>query len=80
MLLPNLHPVDIHTVPKPPITLSNLYIIPAHHTLPHPAILREGPILQAIATLPLHPVVGILVLVPELDSDLVVAKSEELLA
>lgn len=58
----------------------NLDIIAAHVPLPHFAVLGEGPVLQAVAPLPLHAVMRILELIPELYSNLVVGKSEEFLA
>lgn len=48
--------------------------------LAHFAVLCECPILEPITALPLHSVVGILKLVPELHCDLVVGEREEFLA
>lgn len=80
MLLPNLHSININPVPKPPPLLPNLNIIPTHLPFPHPPILSKSPVLKPIAALPLHPIVGILVLVPELDGNFVVRESEKFLA
>lgn len=48
--------------------------------LPHLSVWGKGPILQAVAPLPLHAVVGILELIPELYGNFVVGKGKELLA
>lgn len=81
MLLRNSHLIHIfHIICKPPSLLPNKDIIPTHLSLPHNALFIVRPILQAIAPLPLHPVVSILILVPELHGDLVVREGEELLA
>lgn len=78
MLLRNLHRINIHPILIPPLLLTNLNIIPTHHPLPHNTILIERPILEPIAALPLHPIMGILILVPELNGDLIISKREEL--
>jgi hypothetical protein len=57
-----------------------LDIITAHLPLPHPAILRKRPILETVAALPLHTIMRVLVLVPELDSNLVFGERKQLLA
>lgn len=44
----------------------DLDIITAHLTLAHLAIFRERPILETVTPLPLHPIVGVLILIPEL--------------
>ena len=80
MSLSNVNSVHIHPVHEPPVSLRNLDIIPAHLPLSHAAILRKRPVLEAITTLPLHSVISVLVLIPELDSDLVVRESEQFLA
>jgi len=74
----NIHFIHIDTVCEPPSFLTNLYIIPAHLPLPHLAILSERPVFQPIASFPLVAIVGILVLVPKLDSDLVVCEGKQL--
>lgn len=51
-----------------------------HLPLPHPPILRKRPVFQPVTPFPFHPIVGVLVLIPELDGDLVVRESEELLS
>lgn len=58
---------------------TNLDIIPTHLPLPHLSILSKRPIFEAVAALPLHPVVCILELVPKLNGDSIVCKCEELL-
>jgi hypothetical protein len=80
MLLLDINSIDINPILEPALLGLNLYIIPAHLPLPHPAILSKRPVFQAITTFPLHSIVFILVLIPELDSDLVVRESEQLLA
>jgi len=80
MSLPNVDSIHIHPVHKPPIPLLNLDIIPTHLPLPHLAIGRESPVLKPIAPLPFHAVRTILILVPELNSYLVVRESEQLFA
>lgn len=80
MLLSDLNLIHIHALPEPPLPLCELDVVPTHHALPHPAVGRKRPVLQPIAPLPLHPVVRVLVLVPELHGDAVVAEGEELLA
>lgn len=80
MLLPNHHSININPIPKPPPLLPNLNIVPTHLPLPHPPILSKSPILKPVASLPLHSIVGILILVPELHGNLVVRESEEFLA
>lgn len=80
MLLPNLYLVDLNAVLEPPLLFSNFDIVPTHHPLPHPAVLRERPIFQAIAALPLHPVLFVLVLIPELNRDPAVLESEKFFA
>lgn len=80
MRLGDIHFIDIHSLLEPPLSFLDLDIIPAHLPLTHPTIFRKSPILKTIASLPLHPVTAILVLVPELHGDLVVGESEQLLA
>lgn len=59
---------------------SYLDIVTAHLTLPHLSIFGERPVLESVATLPLHPVVRVLELIPELDGNLVACEGEQLLA
>jgi len=80
MLLADLNQVHIHAVLEPSLRVRELDIIATHLPLPHPPVLRKRPVLKTITTLPLHAIVGILILVPELDCDLVVGESEQLLA
>lgn len=69
------------TRPECPLTsFAYLNIVPAHLPLAHAAVLGKRPVLEPVAALPLHAVVGVLVLVPELDRNLVAGKGEELLA
>lgn len=63
MLLGYLDRVDVHSVLEPSLVHSNLDVIAAHLPLPHTAVFREGPVLEAITALPLHLVVAILILV-----------------
>jgi len=94
MLLANVHRIDIYSVNEPS-TLNSLLrnrnaiailpqqdIITTHHSLAHLATVRGiiSPILQPIASLPLHSIVRILILVPKLHGDLVVGEGEDLFA
>jgi hypothetical protein len=79
MLLQDIHDIDIHSISEPAVLFQKLNVISAHLPLTHPAIFCERPILEAIASLPLHPIVLILVLIPELDGYLVIRESEKLL-
>ena len=76
MLLRDIDSIDIDSILEPALFGRDLNIVPAHLPLPHSTILCKSPILQAITTLPLHSVMAVLVLIPELDSDLVVLESE----
>lgn len=80
MSLRNRHLVHVHTLLEPPILLLQLDVVPTHLTLPHYAILPKRPILKTITSLPLHAVVGIPILVPELHGNLVVREREQFLA
>lgn len=80
MLLADINSININTILEPPLALLNQHIIPAHHPLPHPPIGRKSPILEPITALPAHTVMCILVLIPELHSNLVVRKRKQLLA
>ena len=60
--------------------LLDLNIITTHLPLAHLPILCKRPILQTITPLPLHPIMRILILIPELDRDLVLEEREQLLA
>src|SRR5215469_9651873 len=79
MSLRNRHLIHIYTILEPPILLLQLDVIPTHLTLPHYAILTKCPILKTITSLPLHTVIGILILVPELYCDLVVSERKQFL-
>lgn len=78
MRLGDLNLIYIYALPEPPLLLRNLNIIAAHLSLAHSPIFRERPILEAIATLPLHGVIRVLVLVPELHGDFAVREGEQL--
>lgn len=58
----------------------DLDIIAAHLPFAHLPIVGKGPVFETIAALPFQAIVGVLVLIPELDSNLVLGKSEQLLA
>lgn len=77
--------IYIDSVHKPaPLTIpvrAKQQIVAAHHSLAHLSrLMIKGPILQAIASLPSHFIIRILVLVPELNRDPIIPKSEQLLA
>ena len=85
MLFPDPNILHINTIYKPssiaiPIrTKKN--IIPTHHPLTHlPGLTIKSPVLEAIAPLPAHPIISILILVPELDSDAIIGEGEEFFA
>jgi len=80
MRLVDVHSIYIHPVHKPPLSISNFHIVPTHLPLPHLAISCKSPVLKSIAPLPFHSVRAVLILIPELDSYLVVREREELLA
>lgn len=85
MLLANVSLLHIDAVDKPsalaiPVRTEH-DVIPAHHPLAHLARLPiKSPVLEAIAPLPAHAVIRILILVPELDCNAVVGEGKELLA
>lgn len=77
MLLRDVDRVHVlHIIREPP--LRDLDIIAAHLPLPHPTIFGESPVFQAVTTLPLHAVVFVLVLIPELHGDTVSREGEKL--
>lgn len=80
MLLRDLDSIDIHSILEPALFDRDLNIITAHLPLAHAAIFRESPVFEAITTLPLHSIVAVLILIPELHCNLVVRKSEQLFA
>ena len=80
MSLRDIHLINIHALLEPPLGILDLDVVPTHLPLAHSAILRKRPILQPITALPLHTIVAILVLIPELHRDLVIGESEELFA
>lgn len=80
MLLRDINSIDINSVLEPTLLDGDLNIVPAHLPLAHAAIFRESPVFEAITTLPLHSIVAVLILIPELHCNLVVRKSEQLFA
>lgn len=80
MLFRNIDSIDVDSILEPALLGRDLNIIPAHLPLSHPTILRERPVLETITTLPLHSIMAVLILIPELDCDLVVLEREQLLA
>ncbi|KAL4781590.1 hypothetical protein BJX76DRAFT_335189 [Aspergillus varians] len=83
MFLSYFYILNIHPINKsPPFTVpvrSKDDIIAAHHPLAHLSCFPvEGPVFKAVAPLPLHGVVDILILVPELDRDTVIGEGEKL--
>ncbi|PPJ51943.1 hypothetical protein CBER1_09686 [Cercospora berteroae] len=80
MLLPNLHRINIDPLLGPPLLLLNFNIIPTHLPLPHDPLIIKRPILQAIAPLPLHPIILILILIPKLHRNTIFCKSEQFLS
>jgi hypothetical protein len=80
MRLVDMHSIHIHPIDKPPLLLRDLDIIPTHLSLPHLPVSRKSPVLKPVASLPLHSIRAILILIPELHGNLVVRESEELFA
>lgn len=80
MLFRDLNGIDVHPVLKPPLVLVDLDIISTHLPLPHAPILCERPVFEPVTSLPLHRIVAVLILVPELDGNLIVGPGEKLLA
>lgn len=84
VFLPNLHLFHIHSLHKPsslsiPIR-SKDDVITTHHPLPHfPRLPVKGPVLESIAPFPAHPVIRILVLIPELDGNPIIGEGKHLL-
>ena len=68
MLWTNINSVDIYTILKPPLLLSDLNIITTHMSLLHQAIFIKGPVLKSVASPPLT--VVIMKFIPELHSNL----------
>lgn len=79
MSLGNLHRVHINSILEPTLSLADLDVVTTHLSLAHLAVLGKGPVFETITP---HPLSGLDVfeLIPELHRDLVVAKSEQLLA
>lgn len=78
MLLGNINSVHVNSILEPALFLGYLDIITAHLPLPHATIIGESPVLEPITPLPLHTIVLVLVLIPELHGDFVVCECEEL--
>lgn len=82
--LPNRNILNIHSIDKPPPlpipSNPKHHVIPRHHPLPHLTLTVKCPIFQTIAPLPLHPVLCILIFVPELHGDAVIGEGEQLFA
>jgi hypothetical protein len=81
MFLTDRDGIYINSVTKPaPLTIpvrAEKQIIAAHHTLAHlPRLTIKGPILQAIASLPSHSIIRILILIPKLNRDPIIPESE----
>ena len=76
VLLADFYRIHVNVICEPPLLLGKLKVVSAHLALHHAAVLREGPVFETIATLPLHTIVCVLELVPELYSDLIVLESE----
>lgn len=74
MFFSNLHLIYVNPIDKPSLSLLNEQIVPTHHSLTHFPFCIKRPILKPIAPLPQHTVFCVLILVPELHSDLTVAK------
>ena len=80
MLLRDVDSIDIHSILEPALFGRNINIITTHLPFAHTTIICESPVLQTITPLPLHPIVLILVLIPELHRNLVVGKGEQFFA
>ena len=80
MFLGYVYSIDIDTILEPPLSFADLEIIATHLPFPHAAVLSKRPIFQAITALPLHLIVRVLILIPELHGDLVVLEGEQLFA
>jgi hypothetical protein len=78
MLFRDVHGIDIHAILEPALLLRKFDIISTHLPLAHATIICERPVFEAIASLPFHSIVLVLVLIPELDSYLVVREREQL--
>ena len=75
----NLHRVHVDALLEPSLGLADLDVITAHLSLAHLAILGKSPVFETITSRPLASL-GVLELVPELHSNLVITKGEQLLA
>lgn len=78
MLLRDLNGIYIDAVLEPALGLGDGDVVGAHLALAHEAVLREGPVLEAVGAPPLP--LGIVPLVPELHGDAVPGEGEQLLA
>ena len=70
-----LHRVHVDTLPEPSLGLINLDVVTTHLSLAHLAILGKCPVLETITS---HPFarLGVLEFIPELHSNLVIAKGK----
>jgi len=80
MLLGDVDSIHINTIFEPPLVFGYQNIISAHLPLAHSAVLSERPVLKTVTPLPLHAIMRVLILVPELHRDLVIGECEQLLA
>ena len=69
MLWSNINSVDIYTILKPSLLLSDLNIITTHVPLLHQAIFIESPVLESVASPPLT--IVIMKFIPKLYSNLI---------
>lgn len=81
MFLSNRDIFHVSTIHKPPtvsITVrADEHVIPTHHPLAHlPRLPVKSPVLETIAPLPAHPVLGVLILIPELHRDSVIREGK----
>lgn len=73
------HRVHVNALLEPSLVLSDLDVVTTHLSLAHLAILGKSPILKTITSNPLARL-GVLELIPELNSNLVVTKGEQFFA
>lgn len=69
MLWSNINSVDIYTILKPSLLLSDLNIITTHVPLLHQAIFIKSPVLKSVASPPLT--IVIMKFIPKLYSNLI---------
>lgn len=80
VLLRDIDRVHVDPIFEPTLVIGYQDIVTAHLPLTHATVIRKRPIFEAIASLPLHAIICVLVLVPELHCNLVVSKGEQLLS